>query len=284
MVIGVDGVHSKTREIMTKLARASSEDKGKEDPYPMAASFQGLFARAPCRDDIPKGCFFESHGTGVASQVVNGNEFMYFAVLRALPKPTTERRRYTRQELEEEAKRLSDVHIFPTVTFKEIWQNCDHENDASLVHIEEGFLDKWHHGRIVLLGDAVHKMTPINGNGVNTGLQSATVLVNQLHGILSSGSSFTDEALEKAFHNYQTTQEEGCRKICEQGAFMTRLVTWSTWTGWFFDRFIVPWLNLEETVKSQVRPMLQDAHILDFIPFEGRAGEVPWNRTTKSQA
>lgn len=284
LIIGADGVHSKTREIMTKLACESSESKGDEDAYPMVASYQGLFSRAPRREDIPLGCFYESHGTGVASQGVNGNEFLYFGVFRALPKPTTAKRRFTKQELEEEAERLSDIHIFPTVQFKEIWSTCDHDKDASLVHIEEGILDKWYHGRVVLLGDAVHKMTPINGNGLNTGLQSATVLVNQLHGILNSDSDFTNEAIEKAFHNYQTTQEEGCSKICQEGAFMTRLVTWTTWTGWFFDRFILPWMNLEEAAKSQTQPQMQEAHILDFIPFEGRTGTVPWKKMPKGQA
>ncbi|KAI1774302.1 putative dehydrogenase [Hypoxylon cercidicola] len=282
LVIGVDGVHSKTREIMRTLARASTESKEDVEAYPMVASFQGFFGRAPFREDIPQGCFFEGRGTGMASQGVNGNEFMYFAVLRALPKPTTDRRRYTDQEVQEEAERLQEINIFPTVKFKEIWATCD-PKDFTLVHIEEGFVDKWHHGRIVLLGDAVHKMTPINGNGVNTGLQSAAVLVNQLHGILSSGSDFTDETLGEAFERYQTIREKACREVCNQGAMLTRLVTWSTWTGWFFDRFIMPWMNLGEVAKKQTRAILKYAHVLDFVPFESRVGEIPWANMPKAK-
>ncbi|KAI1758608.1 putative dehydrogenase [Hypoxylon sp. FL1150] len=284
LIIGVDGVHSKTREIMRKLIRESSGSKGEEDAYPMLASYKGVFGRAPCRPDVTKGTFYESHGTGLGSQVINGKEFLYYAFFIQLPTPTTARRRFTRQDLEEEVKKLSDVHLFPTVKFKDIWSTCDPENDAALVHIEEGFVEKWHHGRIVLLGDAVHKMTPVNGNGLNTGLQSAAVLVNQLHGILSSGSDFTNEALEKAFSTYQATQEESCRKTCDEGQMLTRLITWTTWTGWFFDRFIVPWMNLEEAAKKQIQPKLADAHVLDFVPFESRVGEIPWNRMPKGQA
>lgn len=256
---------------------------GDEKAYPMLASYQGFFGRAPRRDDIPTGTFYESHGTGLASQVVNGIEHMYFAFFRQLPTPTTARRRFTQQELEEEAERLSEVHLFPTVKFKDVWSTADQEA-ASLVHIEEGLLDKWYHGRIVLLGDAVHKMTPVNGSGLNLGLQSAAALVNQLHDALSTGSGFTNEALEKAFHNYQTVQTERAQETYKEGHMMTRMISWTTWFGWFFDRFVIPWLNLEATAEKQSRGRLANGHVLDFVPFESRVGTIPWNNMPKGQA
>ncbi|KAI0835767.1 putative dehydrogenase [Hypoxylon sp. FL0890] len=283
IIIGADGVHSQTRTIMNRLARKSSSPAGEKDDYPMVAHFRGIFARSRPHQGIETGLFVETRGSGLVAQAVAGKDFIYYSLLRPLPTPTTEHRKYSEQELEEEAKRLSEINIFPGIRFKDIWATTDRAN-AALVHLEEGIIDKWYHDRIVLLGDSVHKMTNTNGLGINTGLQSAAVLINQLHDILNSNSNPSDEAIEKAFHSYQSIQEPSCREIVEMGRVMTRLVTWSTWKAWFFDRYIMPWLNMESQAKAQINPLLVNAHVLDYVPFKSKVGQTPWNNTVKVEA
>ncbi|XDG02592.1 hypothetical protein ABKA04_002207 [Annulohypoxylon sp. FPYF3050] len=280
LVIGVDGAHSRTRDIMDRLIRESTEGVAEREPYPMVTHFKAIFGRAPVPKGVEKGLFYEAHGNGVASQTVPGEEYTYFSILRKLPTPTTARRRYSEKELEEEAESFADLHLFPDVTFGEIWKTVKRD-EVSLVHLEEGIINKWHHGRIVLLGDSVHKMTPISGMGVNTGMQSAAVLVNQLQSILSSGSEITTEAVEAAFESYQSTQEPVCRETVMQGEMLTRLITWQSWTGWIFDRFIFPWMDLEGRVKKQLAPLVSNTHVLDYVPFEGKVGTVPWVNVPK---
>ncbi|KAI1099127.1 putative dehydrogenase [Jackrogersella minutella] len=285
IIIGADGVHSRTREIMDKLARASSKEAdGETTSAPkMVAHFKAVFGRVRYHGGLEKGLFYETHGTGVATQAVPGDEYTYFALLRALPTPTTTRRTYTSQELEEEAKSLADIQLFPGVKFGYIWPACNHE-EASMVQLEEGILDRWYHGRIALLGDAVHKTTPITGMGVNIGFQSATVLVNQLHSIMSSGSDFSDEALEKAFDSYQKIQAPRCQETVKQDKLMTRLITWSGWKAWFFDRFVLPWMDLENQVKTQTGSILSNSYVLDWVPFKTKVGLVPWVNSFKGEA
>ncbi|KAI0884187.1 putative dehydrogenase [Annulohypoxylon maeteangense] len=275
LVIGVDGAHSRTRDIMDRLIRESTEGVANREPYPMVTYFKAIFGRAPVPKGVDIGRFYEAHGNGVASQTVPGKKYAYFSILRKLPTPTTARHRYSEKELEEEVKSFADLHLFPNITFGEIWKTVKRD-EVSLVHLEEGIIDKWHHGRIVLLGDSVHKMTPISGMGVNTGMQSAAVLVNQLQNMISSGSEFTTEALNEAFESYQKIQEPVCRMTVMQGEMMTRMVTWNTWTAWLFDRFIVPWMDLEGQVKKQFSPIISNTFVLDYVPFEGKAGQVPW--------
>ncbi|KAI1411825.1 putative dehydrogenase [Hypoxylon sp. FL1857] len=283
IIIGVDGVHSQTRTIMNRLARESSNTAGENDDYPMVAHFRGLFGRARVPEGLETGLFIESHGSGVVTQTSATKEFIYYSLVRALPTPTTEQRKYSDQELEEEARSASEINLLPGVKLKDIWAITE-RGDAALVNLEEGIINKWYHGRIVLLGDAVHKMTNINGLGVNTGMQSAAVLVNQLYDVLNSKSDVSNEAIEKAFHSYQRIQEPSCREICNMGHLMSRMVTWSTWTSWFLDRYILPWMNLENQVKTQVTPILSNAYALDYIPFKSKVGQIPWNNTPKAQA
>ncbi|KAI1215181.1 putative dehydrogenase [Annulohypoxylon truncatum] len=283
LVIGVDGVHSRTREVMDRIIRESSDGVADKKPYPMVTHFQAIFGRAPVPKGVDIGHFYEAHGNGVASQVCTGGEYVYFSILRKLPAPTTARRRYSDKELEEEAKSFADLHLFPNITFGEIWETANHD-EISLVHLEEGIIDKWYADRIVLLGDSVHKMTPISGMGVNTGMQSAAVLVNQLQSLFSSNPEPTTEGLEKAFKTYQEIQEPICRETVTQGEMMTRLITWQSWTGWIFDRFIFPWMDLEGRINKQFAPIISKAHVLDYVPFESRIGKVPWVNVPKVQA
>ncbi|HEX5216836.1 MAG TPA: FAD-dependent monooxygenase [Vicinamibacterales bacterium] len=46
--------------------------------------------------------------------------------------------------------------------------------------IEEVWLDRWHRGRVVLLGDAAHAMTPNTGQGAGMALEDAWVLAREL--------------------------------------------------------------------------------------------------------
>ncbi|KAI0139525.1 putative dehydrogenase [Hypoxylon sp. NC0597] len=283
IIIGADGVHSETRTIMNKLARESPNTEDLNDEYPMVAHFQSVFARCPIREGIEPGIFVETHGSGLVIQSSASKKFLYYSLVRRLPTPTTARRKFSDQELEEEVKSFPEIYVLPGIKLKDIWATTK-RTEAALVHLEEGMIDKWYHGRIVLLGDAVHKMTNINGMGVNIGLQSAAVLVNQLYDVLNSESCLSDKAIEKAFHSYQSLQEPRCREIYKMGVDMSRFVTWSTWTAWFFDQFIVPWMNIESQVKTQITPILRDSYVLDYVPFESRVGQVPWNKTPKVQA
>ena len=55
-------------------------------------------------------------------------------------------------------------------------------------------LNRWHRGRVVLVGDAAHAMPPFLGQGANQGIQDAVCLAEQLAGDL--------QGLEKALEAY----------------------------------------------------------------------------------
>ncbi|MBV7340122.1 FAD-dependent monooxygenase [Chloroflexi bacterium TSY] len=65
-------------------------------------------------------------------------------------------------------------------------------------------IERWHKGRIVLMGDAAHAMTPNLGQGGAQAIEDAYVLAH----LLQAGDS-----LESAFAQYQTIRQPKARKI-----------------------------------------------------------------------
>jgi FAD dependent monooxygenase len=55
------------------------------------------------------------------------------------------------------AERLRDVLVYRDITFGALW---DRRATASMTALEENVFRTWHHGRMVLIGDSVHKVLP----------------------------------------------------------------------------------------------------------------------------
>lgn len=82
---------------------------------------------------------------------------------------------------------LTHHHISPDYMIHDIWSKATWSHMADL---EEGVINgDWYDtkdGRVVLAGDAVHKMTPNAGLGLNEGVQDAVALVNCVWSLLAS--------------------------------------------------------------------------------------------------
>ncbi|KAF9907151.1 hypothetical protein EC991_011291 [Linnemannia zychae] len=69
---------------------------------------------------------------------------------------------------------------------------------VSKMMMEEKVFDTWYSGRIVLLGDACHKIHPTSGQGYVTAMHDAIALANLLYALPSS----TNEEVTKIFEEY----------------------------------------------------------------------------------
>jgi 2-polyprenyl-6-methoxyphenol hydroxylase-like FAD-dependent oxidoreductase len=67
----------------------------------------------------------------------------------ALPK-------FTKTDMHNQAAALAHLPVNDNVLFGEIWAN---KIRADLINVEEGVFKHWHSGRIVLVGDAAHKVS-----------------------------------------------------------------------------------------------------------------------------
>ncbi|KAG0067400.1 hypothetical protein BGZ90_001006 [Linnemannia elongata] len=70
----------------------------------------------------------------------------------------------------------------------------------SKVMLEEKVFDTWSHGRIVLLGDACHKMTPSAAQGAMVAMHDAAALANLIYAL---PPNYTSKDLDIAFQEYK---------------------------------------------------------------------------------
>lgn len=268
ILIGVDGVNSKTRQIMQQqLARTPP------DTWPMTATYQGLYGCFQPPHGLEPGTFYQSRGTGIVSHVMVRADKAHFIILRPLS-PTAEPKRYTIEDRDRLAKELANTIVGPGVRFQDIWAVADKET-AVMVNQEEGYCDKWYHERVALAGDAVHKATSVTGLGVNTGITSAAALANELYRTLQSEPNPSTKAIEDAFARYQKVRAPEASRLHAFGIKQIRGVTWETWRDWFYDRFINPWISAG-TVAGVIGKLVQRGQILEYVPFNDREVQVPW--------
>lgn len=278
IVIGADGVHSQTRTLMQDLAQQFT---GLNEGNPMVSSFHGVFGRAS-NDDVhlEPNTLFESRGAGTVIQCTGNRHTLQFVTLTPLYQQNTNRTSYNREEMETYAASIADIAINDGITFGDIWRHADKARTI-MVDQEEGILRHWYHGRIVLVGDAVHKGTSVNGLGMTCGLHSAAALANELHDLASvAHNDLSTALLNQAFERYQLSRESECKIIWSGGCRMVREATKRSWINWFWDAYILPWIDMENICKGILISLLLIRHgqVLSYVPFDGKHGRVPWVR------
>lgn len=200
MVLGVDGVYSKTRGLMRELALASrAKEAGDEEgclapERPYKAEYRCLWGTCPA----PKACApssnAESHGPERSIMFMTGSDGRsWFFLYEQLDETRDESQKYTAEDQEEMAARFSQIHLLPGLPFGDVWPT---RTACGMADQLEGVLPQrhWHlpaaqGGRVVLAGDAVHRMTPNFGWGFNSGVNDVCALVSLLRPEVMDSSS-----------------------------------------------------------------------------------------------
>lgn len=187
LVIGADGLYSKTREHLFPDA-----------PKP-AFTGQGVWRyNFPRAADVVSLHAYEGRiGMGL---VPLSNELMY--VYLTSPEPGNPR--YPREGL---AARMRAMLAQAPERMQALAAGITNDSEVVYKPLECIFIEgDWHRGRIVLLGDAVHATTPHLGQGAGMAIEDAIVLAEEL------ALAATPQA---AFPRYQARRMERCRYIVE---------------------------------------------------------------------
>ncbi|OTA99365.1 hypothetical protein M426DRAFT_16488 [Hypoxylon sp. CI-4A] len=282
IVIGADGVHSKTRSFMRDLAlKASSTKVNEERPY--TCEYKALWASYPRLEGLVSGDTLETHGSQASVQSLNGNDMCWLFLYEKLPKPTNERASYSEADVEAYFKRHAELPITENIKVKDVYK---HKFKAGMTNLEEGILKHWSWNRIVLVGDACHKFTPNQGLGYNNGLQDVAALVNELHGLVAKDASPPSiDAITGAFTRYQAVRSTWIKKDYESSAQWTRM---SAWPGLFYrllDRYIMPSIPFFNSylLNSVLSDKVSNCPSLQYLetgePFKGK---VPWKNPIRA--
>ncbi len=95
----------------------------------------------------------------------------------------------------------------------EILDGLDDPNEIFHGYYNDLKMEKWHKGRVVLVGDAAHAILPTAGGGVSMAMESAAVLADEL-------TRADSKYIEQAFDLYMSRRRSRVGKIQDQSRMM----------------------------------------------------------------
>lgn len=200
--------------------------------------------------------------------------FVFFRLQQPFAWP--HRQRYTDADAESLAASVAAHPVCETLLFGEIWEK---RIRGSLISIEEGVLQHWSHGRIVLAGDSVHKVTPNIALGGNSTMESIVVLCNHINRTLVShaGAKVSRATLAKTFANYQQQREGRMKEIMALSSLITRMQAWDNIVLKGLATWILPY-QPDHKLTDQMAELIRRAPKLDYVSVnKGMSkGRVKW--------
>ncbi|CAN8104628.1 unnamed protein product [Discula destructiva] len=279
LVLGCDGVYSAVRTIMWDCANKLTPGLiTVEEKMAIRADWKSLIVMTSAIPELGGKDLTVVHNHNYSHMFTMTPEFGYFFVFFRLDEACTwpKRPRYTDQDAEALAAGIASHPVSDTMVFGEVWK---HRIRANVVNLEEGVLDHWYHGRIVLAGDSAHKVTPNMAFGGNSSIESVAVLTNHLRQLLveqPAGTKPSAEQLEQTLSKYQEERKPRMNEIFKFSGEVTRAQAWANPWYKFMATWVVP-LMPERTFGDYLGKIISAAPKLDFIEVgEFPSGRIPW--------
>jgi 2-polyprenyl-6-methoxyphenol hydroxylase-like FAD-dependent oxidoreductase len=189
LVVGADGVRSQVRNYVLE---ADLKPK-----YIGQSAYRVNIPRLPEIDRI----ILQDGPNGMAGYVPIGPDLAYLFFNAAMERSE----RPPQEELANELKRLMEPYGGLTARVRDEYIN---DPDDVVLRPEEAMIAPapWHRGRIVLMGDAVHAITPHLGQGAAQAIEDGVVLAECLE---------KHDDLQDAFAEYTERRYERCKLIVE---------------------------------------------------------------------
>ncbi|KAI1181159.1 FAD/NAD(P)-binding domain-containing protein [Nemania sp. FL0916] len=283
MVLGADGVHSRTRQAMQSLAAGLPSDTPQPSPY--TTTYRAMFGNLPVIPDLPPAVSYEGAAAGVSTQILTGSQCSWFILYEKLDTPTKERMRWTDADKAAMLERWGHLHMAPGYTLQRAYE-C-RQAPVGLISLEEGLLDKWSWKRMVLVGDAVRKIVPHTGLGYNTGVMDLVELANRLRRLtLAKTTATTTADLETLFADYQIARMRDTPTVMDISQQRARMCAWLSPWHWFMARVLMPWLPLATyTIQYVLGPIIARSPVLEWLDEKNLpAGAMPYIHYPRTEA
>ncbi|KAJ5755732.1 FAD binding domain-containing protein [Penicillium manginii] len=288
IVVGADGVHSKTRTLMRDMAMSQDSQqvwKDAADPFP--AQYRCMWSSFPRPESVEAGHATDAQSKDMSVMFLAGKERGWIFLYERFPRVITtadstnaERVRYTEDDMEVFATRFSEFPVTDTLKVKDVYAT---RLTQGMANLEEGILTRWSWRRIVLMGDACHKFTPNAGRGFSNGIQDVVALCNGLYGMLKSSQGILPDevTLSNVFDEYQKTRADPLQSDYSQSRHMSRMHAWENKLYYFLARYVMcrAWIiTLMLRLTGNGAGAIQKALVLNYIladePFPAL---IPWD-------
>lgn len=272
VLAGADGVNSKTRLEMWRLAKAEDlEAIPAYDTEAMTAEYKCLFGISSATKGMPLGYMSTTYDKDLSTLIITGKDNKdYWFIFSKYPKvyKGNEIPKHTKKDAEECAEEVAGINIQPngSVRFRDIWE---HRLHYTLVALEEAEYKTWTWGRIACLGDSIHKMTPNAGQGGNAAIESAAAVANSIKAMVDRGKGRrpTYEQVKSCLSDYQRIREKRTSEIVKFANKLTRIQALNSFGDFLFAYHIGPIIgdSLQDIFAGTVRPILRGRYHKSLI-------------------
>lgn len=135
MVIGADGVHSKTRHLMRDIALNGDPLRNWDPENPFTSYYQALFGAFPTPS--APGLGYDTQSWGKSTMYLSGPDRSWFFLYKRLQKPTKDRNNYTDQDVQALAGEFAEYPLTQTVKVKDVWPQM---LGAGMTDLQEGIV------------------------------------------------------------------------------------------------------------------------------------------------
>ncbi|KAL8941739.1 MAG: hypothetical protein Q9216_002067 [Gyalolechia sp. 2 TL-2023] len=282
ILVGCDGVNSKVREIMwghanTTTGRAVTAIEKRS----LRTEYCCLLGVAPLMPGMELGNMTVTSHRGFSLMIMTQSSQTFFFVNIKLTKPLAwpNQGRYTVEQTEKEAARFATLPVAECILFGELWKR---RLRGHLYPLEECVFNLWHFERTVLVGDCVHKMTPVLALGGSCTLESVAVLVNEIKNGVSTHPRSKPNAseIDNIFHRYQTAREARVRMIYQLTYENIRSQARDGIMRTLYAPFAALWID-DAAVADRFSALVRVAPKFDFLPKSQRpSGSIGFDDDT----
>ncbi|KAK4172898.1 putative monooxygenase [Triangularia setosa] len=284
IAVGADGIHSTVRHEMRRLAHLSDDPESfpsEEEEDTVPCYYQCSFGIAKDVDNWPERnqCF--TSGDGHCFLVASGpDNRVYWFMFKRLPKVKYGKDipRYTKEDEEVFVQKYGHVPITEDLTFGKLFER---RISSTLTPLHEVVFKKWFLGRIILMGDSIHKSNPIGGMGGNGAIETAAAFVNFLLRARNNRPNglrgLTTVEIEAISRQTQNERYERAKYILKMGHEIQALFASEKplLTKFAFGT-VLPLSGLEHHL-SQMGSRLLGGPKLDFLPVPPKPRAVPYD-------
>ncbi|RPB17841.1 flavo protein monooxygenase [Morchella conica CCBAS932] len=273
LVVGADGVHSKVRSEMWKIADlinpgliTPQEKHATKAEYACIYGISWNIPELVIGDQVT--CVYD----GVSVMTFNGSQgrIIWF-VTKKLDKRYhyPDIPRFTNVDAEKVCEGIQTKAIWGKVTFADIWAGRE---SYWMTALEENVFEHWHVGRVVCLGDSIHKLTQNIGQGANCAIESAAALANSLHDLINVRKIHrpSNNEMETCLNLFSQSRKKRMKAICKDAAFVTRLEARDGLLCRLIGRYYAPYCS--DFPADVASKLIAGAVMLNYIPMPKRAG------------
>ncbi|KAL7783646.1 hypothetical protein V8C37DRAFT_413647 [Trichoderma ceciliae] len=278
MILGCDGVHSHMRTLMWQHAGKTSPGLiPNKEKTSLKTSWKTLALTTPPIPELGDSFLTVTYNHGITFLATSQPHAVYFFAIFALDGPFTwpRRERYTEEDAQKLADQILDKPVTEELLFGEVWRR---RTRSAVIPLEEFVMNHWHHGRIVLAGDAVHKVHPNMALGGNSAIEGVARLINNLHKVMQTtkGSKPSGTALNTAFAAYQQEMQQRMRELMGISNMVAKMHTYATPVHKFLANWVLP-LSNDRNFADLMGGYFSAGPTLNFLPSVGfTTGMMEW--------